>query len=163
MKFSKIRLGRQGNFILGIILIYFVFFGYICNAYPRFYDTSLTPSRTVQSLVGERLIFLYQILFNPNTFWAFIILFGIMFFVAFRESFYEYAIRNSIWFIPVIMIISWVWYWILYGFDPTVFYIYFIRIEGYITIITLLCINLLAAFSASIVNEKRKEVYETAY
>lgn len=161
MKFSKIQPGRQGNFILGSLLIYFVFFGYIANAYPRIYDTSI--GHTVQSVVGEKLIFLYQILFNPNTFWAFIILFGIMFFIAFRESFYEYAIRNSIWFIPVIMVISWFWYWILYGFDPTVFYIYFVRIEGYITIITLLCINLLAAFSASIVNEKRKEIYKAEY
>jgi len=79
-----------------------------------------------------------------------------MFFVAFRESFYEYAIRNSIWYVPAIIIISWIWYWILYGFDASVFYIYFIRVEGYITILTLLCTNLFAAILASVTNEKRK-------
>ncbi len=154
MKFSKILLGRQGNFIFGILLIYFVFFGYIANAYPRYYDSTIR--KTVPSQVGQKLIFLYQILFNPSTFLSFIILFAIMFFVSFRESFFEYAIKNSIWYIPVIIIISWIWYWIVYGFDASVFYIYFIRVEGYITILTLLCTNLLAAILASATNEKRK-------
>ncbi len=154
MKFSKIQLGRQGNFILGILLLYFVFFGYIANSYPRFYNQAI--KKTVQSVVGQKLLFLYQILFNPSTFLSFIILFAIMFFLAFRESFYEYAIRNSIWYVPAIIIISWIWYWILYGFDASVFYIYFIRVEGYITILTLLCTNLFAAILASLTNEKRK-------
>jgi hypothetical protein len=135
-------------------LLYFVFFGYITNAYPRFYNQAI--KKTVPSIVGQKLIFLYQILFNPSTFLSFIILFAIMFFVAFRESFYEYAIRNSIWYVPAIIIISWIWYWILYGFDASVFYIYFIRVEGYITILTLLCTNLFAAILASVTNEKRK-------
>lgn len=154
MKFSKIQLGRQGNFILGILLLYFVLFGYICNEYPRYYDVSL--KETLPTTVGQSLIFLYQILFNPSTFLSFIILFAIMFVVALRESFYEYAIRNSIWYVLVIIIISWIWYWILYGFDASVFYIYFIRVEGYITIATLLCTNLLAAILASATNEMRK-------
>lgn len=144
MKFSKIELGRQGNFILGLFLIYFVFFGYICNA--------------LKKQIGQRLIFLYQVFFNPNTFLSFIILFIIIFFISIRENFFEYAIRNSIWYIPAIMIMSWFWYWFLFGFDVTVFYIYFIRIEGYLTIISLLCINLLAAILASIIIEKRKEL-----
>ena len=143
MKFSRIKVGRQGNFILGLFLIYFLFFGYIANTFER--------------AIGEELLFLYQILFDVQTFWATIILFGIMFFVALRESFYEYAIRNSIWYIPGIIIMSWFWYWIVFlEFDATVFFIYFIRIEGYLTILSLLCINLLAAILASIVNERRK-------
>lgn len=152
MKFSRIKIGRQGNFILGIVLIFFVFFGYICNEYPRSYEGDMT--------IGTELLFLYQVLFNQKTFWSFVILFVIMFFLALRESFYEYALRNSIWYIPVIIIISWFWYWVLIGFDPSVFYIYFITIEGYLTIATLLCINLLAAISASVINEKRKELLQ---
>ena len=164
MKVSRIQLGRQGNFIFGVILLYFVFFGYIANAYPRFVDPSILKDiKTVPSVVHEKLIFLHQILFNPSTFWAFIILFGIIFLVSYRESFYEYAIRNSLWYIPAILIMSWIWYWILYGFDPVVFYIYFIRIEGYLTLISLVCINLLAAITASIVNETRKEIIKKQY
>lgn len=155
MKFSRIKLGRQGNFILGVFLIYFLFFGFICSSFIR--------DLFGQTNIGDQLIFLYQILFNPSTFFSFIILFGIMFFVALRESFYEYAIRNSIWYIPVIMIMSWFWYWILYGFDPTVFYIYFIQIEGYLTILSLLCINLFAAILASFLTEKRKELRALEY
>ena len=144
MKFSKIELGRQGNFILGLFLIYFVFFGYICNAYRK--------------NIGQELIFLNQAFFNPSTFLSLIILFLIIFFVSLREKFFEYAIRNSIWYIPAIMIMSWFWYWFIFGFDATVFYIYFIRIEGYLTLISLLCVNLLASILASIINEKRKQL-----
>jgi hypothetical protein len=163
MKYSKIQIGRQGNFIFGLILLYFVFFGYIANAFPRTLDQTTIPASTVQTTIGEKLLFLYQIMFNPSTFWAFIILFGIIFLVSYRESFYEYAIRNSLWYIPAILIISWIWYWIIYGFDPVVFIIYFIRIEGYLTIISLVCINLLAAITASVVNETRKEIIKKDY
>ncbi|KKN44833.1 hypothetical protein LCGC14_0689140 [marine sediment metagenome] len=156
MKFSRIKMGRQGNFILGLLLIFFVFFGYISNQFPRDDSTNLLP-------IGQELIFLYQILFDPGSFLSLIILFGIMFIVALRESFFEFAIRNSIWYIPAILMMSWFWYWFLFGFDATVFYIYFIRIEGYLTILALLSINLLAAISASILNEKRKELRESKY
>ncbi|MFX0029934.1 MAG: hypothetical protein ACFE8B_12035 [Candidatus Hermodarchaeota archaeon] len=152
MKFSKIKLNRQGNFILGILLIFFFFFGYIANEYPK--------TRGGVYTFKEELIFLHQFLFNPTSYFSFIILFTIVFIIAIRENFFEYAIRNSIWLIPVILLISWIWYWILFGFDASVFYIYFIRIEGYLTILSLLCINLLAAISASIINEKRREIRE---
>ncbi|MFX1456296.1 MAG: hypothetical protein ACFFDB_13060 [Promethearchaeota archaeon] len=155
MKFSKIKLGRQGNFFLGLILIYFLFFGYITSEYLRDIWGVIH--------VGDRLIFLHQILFDSSTFFSFIILFGIMFFIALREPFFEYAVRNSIWYIPAILIMSWFWYWVLYGFNPAVFYMYFIQIEGYLTILSLLCINLFAAILASIINEKRKELRALEY
>lgn len=155
MKFSRIKLGRQGNFILGLFLIYFLFFGFLSSFFPRTMSGQMT--------IGIRLIFFYQILFNPSTFGSFIILFGIMFFIGYRESFFEYAIRNSIWYVPAIMIMSWFWYWIIYGFDPTVFYIYFIQIEGYLTILSILFINLIATFLASSFTEKRKELRAIEY
>jgi hypothetical protein len=141
MKFKKIEIGRQGNFIAGMVLIYFLFFGYIANVYKK--------------SIGDELLFLHQVLFNARTFTSFIILFIIVFIISYRESFFEYAIRNSIWLIVPIIILSWFWYWILFGFDFKVFYIYFIRIEGYLTILTLLCTNLFAAIIASIIKQKR--------
>ena len=144
MKFKKIELGRQGNFLAGIILIFFLFFGYISNVYKK--------------SIGEELLLLHQVLFNSKTFFAFIILFAIVFYVSYRETFFEYAIRNSIWLIPVVIIISWFWYWMLFGFDTIVFYIYFVRIEGYLTLLSLLSINLWAAFLASIIKQKRKKL-----
>jgi apolipoprotein N-acyltransferase len=53
------------------------------------------------------------------------------------------------------IVISWVWYWFIFGeFDWTVIGWYWLRIESYITILTLLGINLLTAILASIAKEK---------
>jgi len=59
MKFSRIKVGRQGNFILGLLLLFFVFFGYISNEFQRDLNNQVT--------IGEDLIFMYQILFNPTS------------------------------------------------------------------------------------------------
>ena len=155
MKVTKIEIGRQGNFILALILIYFIFFGYIANVFQKIDIIGVVGA---QMPITTEILFLYQVLFHPRSFFSFIILFGIVFIMASRENFFEYAIRNSIWLIPGIIIISWFWYWFLFGFDITVIYIYFITLEGYLTIFTLLCTNLLAAILASIIKEKRKEL-----
>lgn len=141
---SKIDIGRQGNFFLACLLIYFVFFGYICNIYLRH--------------IGERLLFLYQVLFNPSSILSLLILFAIIFFMTFREKFYEYGLRNSIWMIPIVIIMSWVWYWITYGFSFTLFVIYFTRIEGYITILSLSGVIISSAILGSYA-KKRFEIY----
>lgn len=139
MKF-KIEIGRQGNFLFALLLIHFVFFGYICNVYEK--------------NVGDGVLFLYKIIFNPISILSGIILFGIVFLMVIRENFFEYGIRNSIWLIPFIIVMSWIWYWFLYGFDFGMIGLYFIRFESYLTILTLLGINLLAALIASIVKER---------
>lgn len=139
MKF-KIEISRQGNFIFALLLIYFVFFGYICNVYEK--------------NVGDGVLFLYKIIFSPMSILSGIILFAIVFLMVIRENFFEYGIRNSIWLIPFIIVMSWIWYSFLYGFDFVMIGFYFIRFETYLTILTLLGINLLAALTASIVKEK---------
>ena len=137
----KIEIGRQTNFILALILVYFVFFGYLANVY--------------QKNIGMSILFLHQVMFSPQSFLAVIILAGIIFLMVYREPFYEYGIRNSIWIIPFMVVISWVWYWFIFGeFDWTVIGWYWLRIESYITILTLLGINLLTAILASIAKEK---------
>jgi hypothetical protein len=137
----KIEIGRQTNFILALILVYFVFFGYLANIY--------------QKSIGMSILFLHEVMFSPQSFLAVIILAGIIFLMVYREPFYEYGIRNSIWIIPFMIVISWVWYWFIFGeFDWTVIGWYWLRIESYITILTLLGINLLTAILASIAKEK---------
>ncbi|MHA1981954.1 MAG: hypothetical protein ACTSXN_12785 [Promethearchaeota archaeon] len=84
-----------------------------------------------------------------------IILAAIVFYMAFKEKFFEYGIRNSIWLVPFIMIQSWIWYWfIIESFDITIIGTYFLRIESYITILTLLGLNIFVAFLASVAREK---------
>jgi hypothetical protein len=149
MKFKKIEFARQTNFILALLLIHFVFFGYLSNVYTK------SEFDIVNQAIGERILFLYQVMFNPNSFFAAIILFAIVFLMVFRERFFEYGIRNSIWLIPFIIVMSWVWYWfIIERFDISVIWGYFLRWESYVTIFVLLGINILAAILAAIAREK---------
>ncbi|MHA1496662.1 MAG: hypothetical protein ACTSRT_03690, partial [Promethearchaeota archaeon] len=47
------------------------------------------------------------------------------------------------------------WYWfIIESFDITIIGTYFLRIESYITILTLLGLNIFVAFLASVAREK---------
>ncbi len=146
MKFSKIEVSRQANFILALLLIHFLFFGAISNIYKK--------------TIGERLVFLHQVMFDPQSFISFILLFMIVFLIVFREHFFEYGIRNSIWLVPFIIAESWLWYWYLNEGDLEFIGMFFIRIEGYITILSLLGTVLLSAFLAAVVKEKFKAIKE---
>jgi len=139
MKF-KINLSRQGNFLLSILLIYFVFFGYICNIYNinEGYKT-----------IGSDLIFLYRVLFGSFSYFSSIILIIIVFLMAYREDYFQYALRNAIWLTPIIIGISWLWYWIIYGFNFFMIVNFFINLEGYITILSIFGINFGTALLAS--------------
>lgn len=136
---SKIEFGRQGNFIVALLLLHFLFFGYLSNVYLRG--------------IGEKVLFLYQAIFDPAAIFSGIILFGIVFLMVLREGFYEYGIRNSIWLIPFIIVMSWIWWWFINGFNILMIGMYFIRIETYINILVLLGINLLSAILAAITKE----------
>ena len=138
MKF-RIDFGRQGNFILALLLLHFVFFGYICNIYEK--------------AIGEKVLFLYQTFIDPIAILSGILLFGIVFIMVLRENFFEYGIRNSIWLIPFIIVMSWIWYWFINGFDIFMIGFYFTRFETYVNILVLLGINLLSALLAAITKE----------
>ncbi|MGM0470537.1 MAG: hypothetical protein ACQERB_17285 [Promethearchaeati archaeon] len=144
MKFKKIEIGRQSNFILAIFLLHFIFFGYLSNVYKK--------------AIGDGILFLYKVMFNPTSYISVIILVVIVFIMVFRETFYEYGIRNSIWLVPFIIIESWIWHLFINGsfnIFGTIGY-YFTSIEGYITILVLLGINLSTALIAVIIKERYK-------
>jgi len=147
MKNVKIELARQGTFILAIIFIHFIFFGYIANVYEK--D------------IGIDLIFLNKILFSPASYLSTIILIAIVFFLAFRENFFEYGLRNSIMLVPIIIGMSWFWSWFINGFNIMIIPLFFITLDGYLTIISLLGINFATAILASILKQKYKE-YKTS-
>ncbi|MBY9002741.1 MAG: hypothetical protein KGD73_02095, partial [Candidatus Lokiarchaeota archaeon] len=105
--------------------------------------------------IGDGVLFLYQVLFHPTSFLSAIILAAIVFLMAFREKFFEYGIRNSIWLVPFIIVQSWIWYWfIMESFDITIIGAYFLRIESYITILVLLGLNVFIAILAAIARIK---------
>ncbi len=137
----KIELSRQGNFILAILMIHFIFFGYIANVFKK--------------EVGERILFLYQILFDPASILSLIILFIIVFFMVFREKFFEYGIRNSIWLTPIIIGQSWIWFWIIKAeFDIITIGEFFMSYEGYLTIFSILGVNLFSAILAAVAKQR---------
>lgn len=147
---NKIDFGRQGNFVFAVLMIHFVFFGYISNVYEK--------------SIGNRVLFLYQVLFNPASILSLIILILIIFFMSFREQFFEYGIKNSIWLLPVIIIESWIWYLFINGFQADLgalagqmFTLYFLSYESYLTILTILVINILSAVLGSFAKQKYKE------
>lgn len=143
MEFRKIDIGRQGNFILALLLIHFLFFGYLSNVYR--YN------------IGDGILFLYKVMFQLSSMFSVLILFLIIFFMTFRENFYEYGIRNSIWTIPFIIVESWIWYWfITKEFNIAVIGIYFIRIESYLTILSLFVIVFIASISGAAAKERYK-------
>ncbi len=139
----NIELGRQGNFILAILLSYFLFFGYLCNKYKK--------------SIGDRLLFLHQVIFNPESILSLIILIVIVFFMVFREKFLEFGIRNSFWLSFIIIGMSFIWYGIVYSFDIAIIAKFFTRYEGYLTICTLLSINMLTALLAGLSRKKYDE------
>jgi hypothetical protein len=147
---NKIDFGRQGNFVIAILLIHFVFFGYLSNVYEK--------------SIGNRVLFLYQVLFSPVSILSLIILALIVFYMSFREQFFEYGIKNSIWLIPIIVIESWIWYLFINSFQQDLFQLtgqmfalYFGSIESYITILTLLGVNLLSAILGAFAKQKYKQ------
>lgn len=143
---KKVEIARQGNFIFTSLLIHFIFFGYLSNVY--------------QKSIGEDVLFLYKVMFNSISFYSAIILFLIVFIMVFRENFFEYGIRNSMWLVPLIIIESWIWYFFIVDFDITIIALYFIRYESYITILSLLGINLLAAITGAFAKQKYKEYFK---
>ena len=146
MKKIKIELARQGTFIVAIILIHFIFFGYIANVYEK--------------SIGIDIIFLNKILFSPVSYMSTLILIAIVFFLGFRETFFEYGLRNSIMLVPIIIGMSWVWSWFINGFNLIIIPLFFIRLDGYLTIISIFSINLATATLASILKQKYNE-YKT--
>lgn len=151
----KIDFSRQSNFILALLLLYFVFFGYICNTY-----VVLNFRGQVSEVkdISVKLLFLYQILFSPESILSLLILFLIVFVMALREDFFEHAIRSSIWLMPAILIMAWIWHWIIYGFNIFIIGTFFLSWEGYVTILSLLGINLLSSISASIIKQKYRQI-----
>ena len=158
MKKIKIELARQGNFIVAILLIHFIFFGYIANVI-EIYELDLSQIyKESKSFVD--IIFLNKILFSPASYLSTLILIAIVFFLAFRETFFEYGLRNSIMLVPIIIGMSWLWSWIINGFNLMIIPLFFGTLDGYLTIISLFGINFATAILASILKQKYKE-YKT--
>jgi hypothetical protein len=144
----KIELARQGNFIVALLMIHFIFYGFVANIYGK--------------SIGEDILFTYKIIFGPRSWFSIFILIVIVFFIVLRETFFEYGIRNSIMLTPFIIGMAWIWYQFIVEFDLMVIPLYFIKIEAYLTIITVLAVNFSTAILASILKQLYNEYIKTS-
>ena len=79
--------------------------------------------------------------------------------MVFREKFSAYGIRNSFWLSFIIIGMSFIWYWfIVESFDITIIAQFFTRYEGYLTIFTLIGINMATAVLASLARQKYDKI-----
>lgn len=125
-RFTKLRtkLGQAQNFIMGLLLIYFFFFGFIANCGTA--DAQNNP----QNYAPDNILFVYTSLFNFHDFlrpWgitipqfltfmfripcaaSLIIFILIGIYQSYKEDFVVYGIKNNIWMVPFIILISWIW------------------------------------------------------
>lgn len=118
------------KFFMTILLIYFFFFGYICNSFDK------QP--------GNYLLYVYLNFGNVISWPTILILFVILVIHAFSEDFLIYGIKYNLWTVPVVIILSWVWYAINYRlyFEPIV--LYFSSFHWLLNIIVLLVIAFVA-------------------
>lgn len=142
--FIKLDFRKQGGFILGLLIIFFGYFGIICNmvmvneqGYPIQYTEWENKSFIIYSY--ETFI---QTYFLP----AFL-LFFLCFFLTYKEDISNYGIKHSIWFVPFIIAFSIIWYWAVSGLSVEPFSLLFTRGEGYLTIFILYAINISGALS----------------
>jgi len=145
-KREKREITKQGNFILSLLGIYFIFFGYICLVYNEFI--------TEYGVISYEIIFLNRIFFSKETWAAAIIVFLIIAFMAFRENFHEYALRYTHYLIIFTFISSFIRHWIAVEFNLNLIPIFlgFTKVEGigwyegYLSIVIVIILYYFSAF-----------------
>jgi len=137
------------HLFVGFSLIFFFFFGFICN----------TGDPAKQQDPENKLLFVYTAFINTDKFnplglylpnwldwieliplWtSLFILFAIGVYQAYREDFLIYAIKNNIIMVAIIIIMSWIWYsWLYSALIFKVIWWYFTSIHGYLNIFVIL-------------------------
>lgn len=140
----KLELKNQGGFITGFLLIFFLYFGAISNII-MFNELGFQIPKN-EWTEGFLLIWSYQT-YLRTYFIPPLILFLVCFIITYREDNPHYGIKNSIWFIPLIVLVSFLWYWIIFGVFIDPFLLQFASWQGYINLIILLAISLSGAIS----------------
>lgn len=167
-KKKKIQWSKGEHFFIGYLMIFFLFFGIICN----------TGLSGFQKDPGNKLLFVYTAFVSKDTFyfdnlflpgwlsfifsipaWTSIFVFvGIGILQAYREDFLVYAIKNNILMVPLIIITSWIWYAINYSTSIfKVIFWYFTSPHGYLNIIVLIFFYGLAGFVGGFLRIRKYE------
>lgn len=140
----KLELKNQGGFITGFLTIFFIYFGSISNII-MFNERGFQIPKS-EWTEGFLLIWSYQT-YLRTYFIPPLVLFLVCFTLTYREDNPHYGIKNSIWFIPLIVLVSFIWYWIIFGVSNDPFLFQFASWQGYINLMILFAISVGGAIS----------------
>ena len=159
--------GRQGKTLLAFLMVFFVFFGVISEAFMRNIHEELIWIYMTFPRVDEWL-FIEMLGFSALQDWNFIgiipilILFFTCFIITYKEDIYLYGIKISIWLVPFILGCSVFWYYYIHYWrisdDATwvpisPFLLLFGSWQGWLNILILFSINLFGALAGWQVKE----------
>ena len=150
----KLVLKNQGVFITGFLTIFFLYFGAISNII-MFNERGFQIPKS-EWTEGFLLIWSYQTYLRAY-FIPPLILFLVCFILTYREDNPHYGIKNSIWFVPLIVLVSFLWYWLIFGVSIDPFLLQFASWQGYINLIILFAISVGGAISGM-----RLKIYVTS-
>ena len=141
-------IGKQGNLVLAFILILFLYFGSIANAYSR-------------DLTEFQIIWLYQLYFEKLFGLPIMIILFTSCYLVYSEDLYFIGIKKALWLVPYIVILSIIWYFILFEFSlQQPLLLLFGHIQGYFHFFILYATILIGAFGGKFIKifiEKRKD------
>jgi len=146
-----INWAKSANFVLGMGLLYALFFGFICNS----------GGSLIQQDPGNKLLFVYTAFFNSDLLtlnnlnipeialwiesiplWTSIfVVIGIGILQSYREDFLIIAVKKNIWMVSFIVGLSWIWF--AFNYQLNIFIViwhYFSNIHGILNIAFLLVI-----------------------
>jgi hypothetical protein len=145
----KLELKKQGNLFLAFLTITLGYFGVIANIVMYNESNNQIP---YPDWNGDLIIWSYQT-YLQTYFIPALILFFVCFLLTYKEDIPRYGIKHSLWFVPIIIIQSIIWYWVMYGFSGIPFLLLFGNGEGYLTILILNSINLSGALAGKKIKE----------
>ena len=146
-----INWAKSSSYILAMALVYFLFFGFICNS----------GGSVKQQDPGNKLLFVYTAFFNTDLLtlnslsipgiaawiekiplWTSIFFFiGIGIFQSYQEDFLVMAVKKNIMMVPFIIGLSWLWFAFNYQMGiHLVIWEYFSHYHGYLNIAFLLLV-----------------------
>jgi len=152
----SIDFGRQGGIFLGYTIIILVFYGIIANTVmtDRFGDW-------IPFLDMDRTLLIWPYLSSSqNFFLPFLLLFVISFALTYKEDIPAYGIKASLWLVPIIIAVGFLFYWGMFGISLEPFNLQFLYVEGYINVLLLFLMVIIGSLLGMVLKKftvKRKE------
>jgi hypothetical protein len=137
-----LTLKNQGGFIVGLILIFYGYYGIICNTVMYYVEGTISfQYHKSEWLDGHLIVWSYQT-YIQTLFMPAALLFLLCFFLTYKEDIPYYGIKSSIWFVPITIVISIIWYWVVHGISMQPLILLFAHPYGYLNMFIIFALNL---------------------